>query len=300
MAEVDRISSATSAAEVLNIPKEADEAALQRAWKALIFLLHPDKLSQLPPAEQAAATEAWHAVHQARQEFQESMQASGEVEVPTTPVALGRPLCTGTHRGQRRYECRWSIPEVRDSRSPVEKYEVYGPRIFAHTGEPMEWTLLATLPRREGCFVFVEESPMQQEVMWAGDRARAPAVPLTVYAANGRGKSEALYFQLPWAGKFPWLSQGLASVLCRHCCLVQPRAGGEGKQQCGCGAWISPGASAVVLRCPKCHGEALWDGAGSRLDCRACGRHMADGKGQRGASMFAGRRTGHSVGPSRR
>jgi len=214
------------------------------------------------------------------QEFRETSQASGLVDVPETPEAADRPVCRRNVPGQRRYECSWVVPELRDDSCPVEKYEVYGPRIFAHTGEPMEWVLLATLPRLEGCFNFVEESPTQQEVMWAGDRVRSPSIPLTVYAVNGRGRSEPLYFHLPWQNKFPWL-QGGQSLICRQCCTAQPRPNGRGdKFQCpSCDAWVAPSAAVVIIRCSKCHGEALWDQAGARLDCRCCGKNVASGNG---------------------
>jgi len=274
MAEVTRIVAASSPAEVMNISGNADAKTLDKAWKRIAFILHPDKLSKCTQEDQSAAAAALFRVQEAREEFRESLQASGAVNVPIEPEAQGRPVCTGTTRGQRRFECRWLVPEVSDASQPVEKYEVQGPRIFAHTGEPMEWVLLATLPKREGCFIFVEESPLQQEVMWAGDRARSSTLPLKVFAVNGRGRSEALWIQLPWANKFPWLSQGLPSLVCRSCCVLQPRRGGE-KSQCACGGLLAPSSAAVVVRCSKCHGEALWDTAGSRLDCRACGHHMA-------------------------
>lgn len=276
MVEVRRIAGAQTAAEVLGLTKKADDAAFQKAWKRLVFMLHPDKLMALPAEEQASAAEALHAVHKAKEEYRESQQASGAVDVPEQPQAAGKPTCTRSTPGQRRYEIRWLVPDNADRSRPIEKYEVYGPHCFSHTGEPMEWVLLATLPKLEACFVFVEESPTQQEVMWAGDRMRVPAVPLTVYGCNGRGKSEALYFNLPWHGKFPWL-QGHASMLCRECCTVQLRVQGKGdKVQCiACGAWLAPASATIVLRCPKCHGEALWDNTGARLDCRLCGRNVA-------------------------
>jgi len=249
---------------------------MQKTWKRLVFQLHPDKMLSFSVQERAAAAEALHRVHKAKEEFRESVQASGAVEVPGQPQVDGRPVCTRSQPGQRRYECRWLIPEQTDPDRPIEKYEVYGPRVFSHTGEPMEWVLLATLPRLQGCFVFVEESPTQQEVMWAGDRMRVPAVPLTVYSCNGRGRSEALYFQLPWLMKFPWL-QGTQSLLCRQCCSAMPRpVGKQDKVQCTtCSAWLAPNAAAIILRCPKCQGECLWDGNLSRLDCRVCGRQIA-------------------------
>lgn len=278
MAEVRRVTAAETPAEVLNVLEDADDAAMQKAWKKLIFILHPDKLIGCTEEEKVMAAEALHAVHKAKEEFRESSQASGAVDVPDQLEAAGRPVCTRSTPGQRRYEIRWLVPEVADKFRPVEKYEIYGPRIFSHTGEPMEWVLLATLPKLEGSFIFVEESPTQQEVMWAGDRMRVPAVPLTVYGCNGRGRSEALYFHLPWQSKFPWL-QGQQSMLCRQCCTLQLRPPGKAdKVPCvACGIWLSPSAAAIMANCPKCHGEALWDASASRLDCRLCGRHVAMG-----------------------
>eukprot|EP00933_Yihiella_yeosuensis_P029166 TRINITY_DN22853_c0_g1_i1.p2 TRINITY_DN22853_c0_g1~~TRINITY_DN22853_c0_g1_i1.p2 ORF type:complete len:124 (+),score=16.53 TRINITY_DN22853_c0_g1_i1:1-372(+) len=114
--------------------------------------------------------------------------------------------------------------------------------------------------------------------MWAADRVRAEAVPLKVYGVNGRGRSEPLYFKLPWQKKFPWL-QGFLSMLCQNCCCLQPQpasiAKGDKRQCISCGAWISPEAAAITVRCPVCHGETLWDSSASRLDCRICGRHVA-------------------------
>ena len=33
-----------------------------------------------------------------------------------------------------------------------------------------------------------------------------------VYGVNGRGRSEPLYFQLPWLNKFPWLQGPLGPI----------------------------------------------------------------------------------------
>lgn len=277
MAEVRRILAAASPAEVLGIAEDADDASLNKAWKKIAFHLHPDKLSSYSEDDRRSAADAFVSLHKAKEEFRESAQKSGQVEVPDTPTSDTKPTCTRNVPGQRRWECRWDVPELREKEKPIEKYEVYGPRIFSHEGEPMEWALLATLPRLESVFIFVEESPAQQEVMWAADRIRAPAVPLTVYAVNGRGRSEALYIQLPWANKFPWLTQGFPCMVCKQCCAILPRRSND-KTQCGsCAAWVSPSAAAIQVRCTKCSGEALWDNAGTRLDCRLCGRNIVTG-----------------------
>jgi len=277
IAEVRRIMAAETSAEILKIDADADDAAMQKAWKRIVFTLHPDKLSDCSVEDRNSAADALHRLHEAKEEFRGKVQASGAVEVPLLLQASGRPVCTKNTPGQRRYECRWLAPDTADSLRPVVKYEVFGPRIFSTSGEPMEWSLLATLPRLDCCFVFVEESPTQQEVMWAADRQRVPSLPLTVYAVNGRGKSEALYYYLPWQGKFTWL-QGVTSMICRQCCALQPQPSRScsDKQPCNsCGAWIVPNASTIVIHCPKCFGEALWDNTLSRLDCRLCGRHVA-------------------------
>lgn len=293
MAEVSRIIAATTPAQVFGIAEDADDATLNRAWKKIAFHLHPDKLSDHSEDDRRSAADAFVAVHRAKEEFRESAQKSGQVEVPDIPTSDFRPTCTRNVPGQRRWECRWDVPELREKEKPIEKYEVYGPRIFSYEGEPMEWALLATLPRLESVFIFVEESPAQQEVMWAADRIRAPAVPLTVYAVNGRGSSLALYIQLPWAGKFPWLTQGFPCMVCRQCCALLPRRNNEKAQCSSCGGWVSPSAAAIEVRCTKCHGVALWDNAGTRLDCRLCGRNIVTGPSrqptpQRGGGGSAG------------
>lgn len=293
MAEVSRILAAATPAEVLGIAEDADDASLNKAWKRIAFHLHPDKLSNYSEDDRRSAADAFVSLHKAREEFRESAQKSGQVEVPDMPTTSTKPTCTRNVPGQRRWECGWDVPESREKEKPIEKYEVYGPRIFSHEGEPMEWALLATLPRLESVFIFVEESPAQQEVMWAADRIRAPAVPLTVYAVNGRGRSEALYVQLPWANKFPWLTQGFPCMVCRQCCAILPQRSNDKTQCASCGGWVSPSATAIQVRCTKCHGEALWDNAGSRLDCRLCGRNIVTGASrqvpqQRGSSGSAG------------
>eukprot|EP00927_Polykrikos_kofoidii_P009280 TRINITY_DN13866_c0_g1_i1.p1 TRINITY_DN13866_c0_g1~~TRINITY_DN13866_c0_g1_i1.p1 ORF type:complete len:638 (-),score=115.85 TRINITY_DN13866_c0_g1_i1:398-2311(-) len=302
MDEVRRIVKASTPAQVLGIPEDADDVVVQKAWKRLALLLHPDRFGTCAGHSEidvAQAAEALHMVRIAKEKWKETAQAAGLVEVPDTPEALGRPVCTKMQPGQRRFECKWVVPERVDHTRPVENYEVFGPRIFAHTGEPMEWVLLATLPRLEGCFMFVEDSPSQQEVMWAGDRMRVPSLPLAIYGCNGRGRSDPpLYIHLPWQAKFPWL-QGLQSILCRHCCVLQARtATGKSaeKLQCvACAAWLSPEKAAVVVRCPKCHGETLWEGSAGRLDCRVCGRHVATSRGGQPPSVQ--QRT-HSLGPA--
>lgn len=302
MEEIQRIADAATACDILGLRENADASAVQKAWKRLVFNLHPDRLLDLTQDERVAAAEALHAVHQAKEDLKETAQASGEVDVPASPELKGRPVCTCSIPGQRRWECSWLLPQ-RNLRCPVEKYEVYGPRIFSHEGEPMEWVLLATLSKLEVVFVFVEESPAQQEVMWAGDRVRATAVPLSIYAVNGRGRSDALYVHLPWSSKFPWLSQGFPSLLCRHCCAVVPKKPGEKLQCATCDNWITA-HSTVHISCPKCRGEALWDTTGTRLDCRLCGKHLGSSSqrnpakagsslgGIRSSSCTASRRSG--------
>jgi len=296
--EVLRISRAETPEEVLGIPKDSNDASVNKAWKRLVFSLHPDKLSERNEVDKTAALEALHSVRRAREELRRLSQASGLVSAPEKPTAVGKPVCTRNQPGQRRYECRWEVPATADVTRPIEKYEVYGPRVFLHTGEPVEWVLLATLPRLEGCFVFVEESPTQQEVMWAGDRMRVPSVPLTVYSVNGRGRSEPEYMHLPWLNKFPWL-QGLLSMICRQCCVLQPQPDAKTeKVQCSaCKTLLSPLTAEVLIRCPKCHGEALWDTAARRLDCRLCGRHVADAPSNVKPKPAQQQRT-HSLGPS--
>lgn len=69
----------------------------------------------------------------------------------------------------------------------------------------MEWEWLAEVPPLQTEFVFVEEAPSQQDVMWAADSACIEDLPISVCAFNSEGMSEELVVTLPWASRFTWL-----------------------------------------------------------------------------------------------
>lgn len=190
-------------------------------------------------------------------------------EVPNQPLAHGSARLLDGTSGKRKYEITWKIPSSEDLlQHPVEKYEVWGAKHFSETsGDAFDWVLLATLPLLQTHFVLVEEAPTQQDVMWAADRVRRQTLPLSVNAVNGKGSSEPLTFEMPWAATFPWLN-GTSSVVCPRCCGLSQRRGAWSK--CGGCSFSISSESAIVLRCPGCQGEVLWSHGGSQLSCTCC------------------------------
>lgn len=265
-AEIDRVLSAESPEELLGVGRAASEEEVMKAWKRLVLLLHPDKLQRLDGPLRKAGAEALHRVHAAKDEMRRRSQEAC-AEVPAAPRAEGPPRCLQSTQGARKFEFCWRIPETQNPKSPVEKYEVWGPRYFSEQGQPFDWVLLATLPPLQSAFVLVEEAPTQQDCMWAADRVLRPTLPIAVHAVNGKGPSEPLELELPWAAAFPWL-KGTPSVLCVQCFRLNARRGRDGWTKCGgCGKGV-PSECSVVLRCPDCHGELLW--AGNSLGCSCC------------------------------
>merc|ERR1712048_1340324 len=126
-------------------------------------------------------------------------------EVPVEPEPAGPPHCIEAASGSRKYKISWQLPVTQDPHRPVEKYEIWGHRYFSEAGDPFDPILLASLPPLQGHFILVEEAPTQQDVMWAADRVLRPTLPISVHAANGKGASQPLTFELPWANTFPWL-----------------------------------------------------------------------------------------------
>jgi len=273
-AEIERILSAQNPEELLGIGADFCEDSICRAWKRLMLLLHPDKVFDLDATTREAGAEALHRVHYAKDELSRRCQEH-RAEAPEVPQAAGPPRCLAGTAGSRKYEVSWHIPEAQDPQRPVVKYEVWGPRLFSETGEPFDWVLLAALPPLQSHFVIVEEAPTQQDVMWAADRSRRATLPLTVHAANGKGSSEALVFELPWANTFPWL-RGMASVLCPQCRRLQPQPLRDSWTQCSdCGS--TSHCSSVILRCPECQGEVLW-GQNGVLSCSCCMHRVLEAK----------------------
>eukprot|EP00913_Durusdinium_trenchii_P016762 g15755.t2 len=74
------------------------------------------------------------------------------------------------------------------------------------------WKLALKLRPRAICS-FLQEAPTQQDVMWAADRVLRPTLSLAVHSVNGKGQSEALNLELPWASAFPWLRGALPKFL---------------------------------------------------------------------------------------
>lgn len=267
--EVSRVLAAESPEDVLGVTDYGDEAAVSRAWKRLMLKLHPDKACSVDDQARDACAEALVRVHEAKDDLRQRQQAYA-AEVPLAPEMERFPHCQEACRGARKYEVAWKALERQDPCRPVEKYEVWGPKYFSDAGEPYDWILLATLPPLQTHFVLVEEAPTQQDVMWAADRVRRATLPLMVYAANGKGQSEALTVELPWAEDFPWL-HGALSVLCPSCHRLCPRRGAF--TPClGCRGGI-PAQTTLVLRCKECQGEVLWvtsvDGR-QKLSCTCC------------------------------
>ncbi|CAJ1345455.1 unnamed protein product [Effrenium voratum] len=290
--EIQRILGAASAEEKLQISGEATEEAISKVWKKLVLLLHPDKLQSLDDDTKAKGAEALHEVHAAKEELrQRAQQACAQVPVP--PTRGSAPRCLNATPGARKYEISWMLPEVQDPKAPIEKYEVWGPRYCSEPGETFDWVLLATLPPLQSQFIIVEEAPTQQDVMWAADRVLRPTMSLAVYAVNGKGPSEALSLELPWASAFPWL-RGVGSLLCGKCFKLTPRGARQAWTACaGCGVGLAA-ELAIVVRCTGCGGEVLWQH--NALSCTSCrksfGHNMPSRRshGQDGHDRYHGAR----------
>eukprot|EP00928_Gymnodinium_smaydae_P048094 TRINITY_DN32131_c0_g1_i1.p1 TRINITY_DN32131_c0_g1~~TRINITY_DN32131_c0_g1_i1.p1 ORF type:complete len:545 (-),score=73.09 TRINITY_DN32131_c0_g1_i1:101-1735(-) len=273
--EIQRIMhEAESPEEVLNIDGPCTEDALMKAWKKLVLLLHPDKLQKLGESQREEGANALHRVHCAKDELKQRAQASS-CKVPEQVCPGVDPECLEDEQGHRKYKISWQVPEVSDPERPVEKYEIWGPRYFSEAGEPYDWCMLASVQSLQSSFVIVEEAPTQQDVMWAADRVLRPTLPLTVYAVNGAGPSEALTIELPWSDFFPWL-QGTPTALCSSCLSLTP---------C-CREWNScatchrqvPADSRIVIRCTECQGEVLWNRHLTELLCTCCFKKFGDAK----------------------
>lgn len=265
---ISRILAAESPEDVLGIDSGADEATVLRAWKTLVLPLHPDKVASLSEWARREAPNALQLVHEAKDELRRRQQeVSAQVpNMPEPETKGGRFNCSCAKAGARKFELRWKPHTNADPHKPVERYEIWGPKIFSEQGEAFEWILLATLPPLQNSFVFVEEAPTQQDVMWAADKVRIPYLPINIYACNGRGASEPCTIELPWGEKFPWL-KGVQSLLCPSCCTVN--AAWDDCVRCtNCSGTASV---PFILRCPQCHGEALWDDKGTTLSFRCCG-----------------------------
>ncbi|CAE7453248.1 unnamed protein product [Symbiodinium natans] len=276
-AEIKRILAAVSAEEKLQVAANAAEEEILQAWKKLVLLLHPDKLQRLDDETRKEGADALHEVHAAKDEMRRRQQEAC-AQVPAQPKVGGASRCLDATPGARKYEICWTLPDVQDPSAPVEKYEVWGPRHCSELGETYDWVLLATLPPLQPQFIIVEEAPTQQDVMWAADRVLRQTLSLAVHAVNGKGSSEALGFELPWASAFPWLG-GMGSLVCNQCLRLTPRGGRHGWTSCaGCGAGL--GAElAIVVRCTECGGEVLWQR--NALSCTCCRRTMAINAPQR-------------------
>lgn len=256
-----------SAAELLGVSDVMDEKAVEKAWKRLVLLLHPDKLQALGPDLRAAGAEALQEVQRAKEELKRLFQQT--LDVPEQVRLIGRGRCLQATPGARKYEIQWQIPEAQDPQRPLEKYEVWGPRYFSDKGEPYDWVLLATLPPLQSHFIIVEEAPTQQDVMWAADRVNRMTLPITVHAVNGKGPSEATTIELAWATAFPWLS-GARSTMCQQCFQLVPCRGPWAKCL-GCGKAI-PSSQQITVRCCDCSGEVLWTQS-NFFSCTCCSRN---------------------------
>lgn len=252
------------------------EDVIISTWKRLVLLLHPDKVQRLPEKEREDCAEALHRVHKAKDDMRQRSQAVC-AEVPAAPEMSRVPKCLDSSQGKRKYEVSWKLPESQDPQRPVENYEIWGPMYFSETGEPFQWTLLATVPSLQPQFILVEEAPTQQDVMWACDRVLRPTLPICVHAVNGKGQSEPLTFELPWATTFPWLS-GTPSVLCSQCFRMSACTGAWTKCN-GCMSMVSS-EQRVVVRCPDCQGEVLWAQRSNIMRCTCCHRVIAKDNGQ--------------------
>eukprot|EP00929_Paragymnodinium_shiwhaense_P071396 TRINITY_DN36300_c0_g1_i1.p1 TRINITY_DN36300_c0_g1~~TRINITY_DN36300_c0_g1_i1.p1 ORF type:complete len:597 (+),score=122.04 TRINITY_DN36300_c0_g1_i1:139-1929(+) len=277
-AEIDRILNANYCpfATLLldaNGSQPLPEDMVQKAWKRLVLLLHPDKLQRLGDEVREAGAEALQRVHSAKDELQRQQQkATGQV--PSAPEAACEPDCSDRESGSRKYMVSWKLPETQDPSRPVDKYEIWGPKYFSESGEPFDWILLATLPPLQSSFVIVEEAPTQQDVMWAADRVLIPTLPLAVHAANGSGSSEACTFDLPWATEFHWLS-GDPSAMCQRCLTLNPLqlSYGPTTSCSSCSAQLAM-ENVMHLRCQECQGSVLWQG--TSLNCTCCLKPFGD------------------------
>lgn len=278
---ISRILAAESPESVLGIDNATDEVEVLRAWKALVLHLHPDKVASLSEWVRTEAANALQMVHEAKEEIKRKQQET-TAEVPDMPqpeTTGGRFRLNCAKVGERKFELRWKPHTNTDPLKPVERYEIWGPRIFSEAGEPFEWILLATCPPLQNSFVFVEEAPTQQDVMWAADKVRVPYLPINVYSCNGKGSSEPCTYELPWGEKFAWL-KGVQSLLCSSCNTVNV-AWDDCVQCTNCGGSAS---IPIILRCPECHGEALWDDNGTTLSFRCCGKVAAQAQHKWGAT----------------
>lgn len=268
--EIHRILASGEPEELLQVNYPFTEEAVTQAWKRRVLLLHPDKLRGLDEEARKAGAEALHRMHGAKDELRRRSQERC-CQAPAQPQPASKPRCLCSSQNARKYEVAWVLPEVSDPNRPIEKYEVWGPRHFSEEGDAFDLVLLATLPPLQSSFVIVEEAPTQQDVLWAADRVLRTHLPLSVHAVNGAGSSAALMFDLPWKEAFTWL-RGTGSVMCPQCFCLSPMRGARSPCASGCGD--IPEEARVVIRCPECHGEALWKTGLQEMHCSCCLRSL--------------------------
>jgi len=270
---IDQVLAGETPEEILGVAEGATEEDVNHAWKQMILLLHPDKLQELDQESMEHGAEALHRVHEAKKELRARGQKR-RAEVPDPPLPAGPAICIDSNASARKYVIQWQIPEKQDPVRPVEKYEVWGPRYFSEGGDCFDSVTLATVSNLESTFVFVEEAPTQQDVMWAADRVLRKTLPISIHAVNGKGTSDPLIIELPWSRVFPWL-RGQYSVICPLCQKVQMSRGGGVWTKCtGCGAGMNANAH-ITIRCNNCSGEVLWSRA-QFLSCTCCFRRYGE------------------------
>lgn len=161
-----------------------DLASVQKAYRSLMKLLHPDKLQSCPQA--ACAVQL---VREAKQQCERNLS---KLMAPG-PVSNLRYTAISMTPGSRRFQVSWTPPESREL-APVKKYVVsvfdpaYGKDLTVQVMEPdYSEEQRRFVPVDElTTFELLEADLAKMIVLW-----RQPTAKLQVAAANEAGRSEA-------------------------------------------------------------------------------------------------------------
>lgn len=179
---------------VLEVPSNTrDVSAVQRAYRSLMRVLHPDRAGQ-----NAQVEKAMELVREAKEACERSLSRQ---EPPLAPrLAKSETLCATP--GRRRFKLHWMAPEERAS-APIRRYVVaaldpaYGRALTIAMLEPDYSEESRSFVGIESLtsYVFSEEDLQKMPKLWKQSHAT-----VQVAAANEAGQSPWVSLQVPLNG----------------------------------------------------------------------------------------------------
>lgn len=192
-------------------PEKRDKASINKAYRGLMKILHPDKVGQ-----SQRLTKALEMVKEAKDLCERNLST---IEVPSPPRLL-KSTCVDATRGKRKFKLTWSPPATAGSATaPVKRYVVaafdpaYGRALTVSVLEP-------DYSEEKKCFVSVEDLNSyilaEQELQKMPRLWEQPAATIQVAAANEAGQSTWATLSVPLhgdSGAVPTLSAAAARRL---------------------------------------------------------------------------------------